>query len=286
MILRQRNALKRIALIMSISLAVLSLAGCGTKSSTMDATNNPSMNGLNSPEASKESSPSSINNDLEQTGLYPPAGTGITKFLELKGKAYEQMKPLNDKIANGEDAMASLALLPLMSSDLSILPLAMIITLPSKGDNVWEGEFRVMTDGKGRAELKGEICTFDMELAASDGSQEKMIITGEYDTKKDSLKASFTTGDKETVLFEYAASGDGYVSQLFYTGDDGKPSLIRNAFDEKNLYAGMTSENAKPDNIYQQNIELGESFIQSDKIRVVMNNGKGYALIDGIKHEY
>jgi len=286
MLLQQRNAWKRIALIMSILIAVLSLAGCGGKSSTKGETNSPAVKpGVNSPEASKESRSSSSADDLEQSGLYPPAGTGIAKFLELKGKAYELMKPISDKIASGDDAMASLALLPLMSADLSILPLAMIIAFPSKGDNVWEGEFRVMTDGKGRAELKGEICTFDMELAASDGSQEKMIITGEYDTKKDSLKASFTTGGKETALFEYAASGNGYVSQLFFTGDDGKTSLIRNAFDEKNLYAGMIPEDAKPDSIYQMSFEVGESFVKSDKIMVVIENGKGYALIDGKKHQ-
>jgi hypothetical protein len=283
---QQRSICMRILLILSFMVVVVSLAGCSGNSSTKDVPIKSTVKDDRKTTGSMEPSPSSVSMDPKDSGL-PPVGVGFAKFMEVKGKAYELMDLMTDQITGSGDTMASLALLPLLTADLSILPLAMTIAFPSIGDNVWDGEFRVMTDGKGRAELKGEICTFSMELAASDDSQNIMIVTGEYDTKKDSLRATFTTGGKETVSFEYAASGKGYVSQLFYLQDDGiTTSLIKNAFDEKILYAGMTLEKAKPDSIYQKNVEIGEGFVQSEEIMVVLEKGKGHALIDGKKYKY
>ena len=137
----------------------------------------------------------------------------------------------------------------------------------------------------GRVELKGDICTFEMDIESQDGSGDNLVITGEYDIKKDSLQAVYETGGKETVVFEYAATGDGYASQFYFTESD-NPFLIKQAFDEKSLYAGMFSTSNKPESVYRQNIKLEEGFGTNDELMVVIESNKGYTIIQGERYDY
>lgn len=57
--------------------------------------------------------------------------------------------------------------------------------LHEKGINVWEGDLSMLFVGKGRAELKGEICTFSMEMNSTDKPGEKLSISGEQASTQD-----------------------------------------------------------------------------------------------------
>src|SRR6185437_8324449 len=84
--------------------------------------------------------------ELTDLGM-PPVSVSLTKFMDLKGVAYEMLDPMTDSIEESGNFMASMAILPLFMADLSILPLTMIGTLPSKSDNLWEGELFFLFNG-------------------------------------------------------------------------------------------------------------------------------------------
>lgn len=275
---------RRVVSMLFILLAAASVAGCGGGNSDPKNESAASRSAeANSPVGAKDHVPGAavVNNAPEKAAL-PPVGEGFTKYMEVKSKANDSMSRLVNSVQKGNDPTAGLGLLPMIAADLPILPLTALLALPSKGNGVWEGDLVALFKGTGRIEQKGDISTFKLEVVSKNDPKDKQVITGEYDAKNDSLKALFATNGKETAVFEYTASGKGYVSQL-YVEENGKGIVHKSAFDEKNLYAGMLAGNGKPSSIYKKDVEAGESFVKSDEAMVAIQNGKGYAVFGGKK---
>ncbi len=284
---------KGLIIILSL-IFVVSITGCGgskdnasngvDRSDLSDGVQPDVIDKVNESIDSEESnfSDSSVDYDeLVDAGL-SPLSIGLTKFMDVKSKSYEMLTPMMDKIGE-TNPFAGLAFLPLLGSDLTILPLTMLSALPSKGDHLWEGNLLFMFEGTGRVEVKGDIASFRMEINSQNDTG-KMLVSGEYDIKSDSMRAVFTMEDGSETIFEYSASGDGYVSQL-YT-EDGNDSIIKNAFDERRLLASVSEVNGKPGSIYQKNTSDWESFTVSENLMIYLEENNGYAIIDGEKYEY
>lgn len=168
---------------------------------------------------------------------------------------------------------------------MAILPLSMMSLLPKQSETLWEGEVLVLTDMNGKVEVNGNISTFELQVKSEDDPSQNMVITGEYDLKADSLTALFSVNDGSKMLFEYAAVGDGYISQ-WYSDTDGEHTIVRSAFDLERMYGGMITTNGIPESIYQQQITGWEEFVESDTLMVVIDHGEGYIILDGNKYEY
>jgi len=274
---------KLISLLLSAILVLSSLSGCSSRE-TAQKDSSTQAKEENKTETKKEQTEKHVSStdNLENSGISPIA-IGVTKYMEVKGKAYEMLTPMTDSISQ-KDPLASMSLLSLLVTDITLLPLTFVGTLLPIGQNVWEGPL-IMMDGKGKVEQKGDICIFEMEVESKENPGEILTITGEYDAKKDSLQAIYHTNGKETIIFEFIASGDGYVSQFYSTDNEGN-ALIKQAFNEKSLYAGMISDSGKPESIYKQAINIGEDFVKNDTLMVVLQDGQGYSIIEGKKFEY
>jgi hypothetical protein len=279
-----------------IVLLSLTLTGCGDSNAAQEAgsTTSPNTSATEQPvEANNsEQDHSTTTNEisisdeikqLEDSGI-APVGVGILKFLESKTKSNDILEPFTEQITIS-DPMAAMALMPISFADMTVLPLTILSTIPSAGNNVWEGELLSLFKGTGRVELKGSINTFTIEGTEESGTNGKMTITGEYDMATDSLRAEFVTDGNENHVFEFVASGDGYVSQL-YSSIAGEVHIIKNAFNSSSLYSSVIPANAKPESIYQKNIKVGEDFVKNETLMVSNTEGKGYGIFDGQKIMY
>ncbi|MBS4196396.1 hypothetical protein [Lederbergia citri] len=213
----------------------------------------------------------------------PPVADGMTKYLEVKRKAYEMLDTMMDTISV-QNPMVSITLMGLFSTDIPLAPLASLSNVPKSGQNVWEGPL-MNQDSKGHVELKGDICTFNLEMKSEEEEIQNMIISGEYDTKTESLQASFSVDGKETMVFEYVPSGSGYASQVFNKENE-ETTLIKQVFNENALYIGVFKDSSKQDSIYKQNVEFSEDFVKNDFLMIAIENGKGYTIIENEKYEY
>lgn len=286
-----------IYLLTVVLIFTLSACGGGKGESSSSGDNASSSTSQNSDTAAKETnsnaagtsgidSSTSDYKEMLDSGV-PPMSVSITKYLETKGKAFEKLDFVMENVSES-DPFAAFAFMPLLAVDLAILPVTMIGALPQAGNNVWEGNLMFLYNGTGRVETKGDISTFKMDIHSEDDASDNMKIEGEYDIKTDSFKTVFYPQDGGTLIFEYTASGDGYVSQMYSQEADGSSTLIRNAFDESKLYSGLIEGNAAPGSIYQKPVKDNDwvDFVKSDSMMVVIENGKGYTIIEGTKYEY
>ncbi|MBS4201219.1 hypothetical protein KHA93_16395 [Bacillus sp. FJAT-49732] len=281
MLKRKRMLLKQFSLMLAILLMFFSISGCG-KSEEKGGTPPVSNQEGKSPEKVDDETPPSPKDDLVDLDT-PPVATGMTQYIEVKGKAYEMLEPMMESISQ-KNPMASITLMGLFSTDITLAPLAVLSEVPKTGKNVWEGPIMNQVS-TGHVEMKGDICTFNMEMNVPDESIQNMTISGEYDTKTESLQASFSVDGKEIKVFEYVPSGSGYVSQII-TKENEETYLIKQVFNENTLYIGMVTGSGKEESIYKQNIEFNKNFVKNDSMMVVIENGKGYTIIDNEKYEY
>lgn len=83
---------------------------------------------------------------------------------------------------------------------------------------------------------------------------------------------------------EYAAVGDGYISQ-WYTDQDGEHTIVRSAFDSERIYGGIITTNRMPESIYKQQIADWEGFVENDDLMIVLDQDESYLILDGHKYE-
>ncbi|WHY86926.1 hypothetical protein QNH39_03365 [Neobacillus novalis] len=271
-------------LMLTTLLMFFSISGCG-KSDVKEETEGTaplSKEEGKAPQKKDNETPASPKDELAESAI-PPIATRMTHYMEVKQKAYEMLDPMLETVSK-ENPMASISLMGLFSTDIPLMPLAMLSGVPKTGQNVWEGPV-MNQDSKGHVELKGDICMFDLEMKSEDETIQSMNISGEYDTKTESLKASFSVNGKETKVFEFVPSGDGYVSQLF-TMENGETTLIKQVFNENTLYMGVFKDSSKQESIYKQNVEFSENFVKNNFMMIVIENGKGYTIIENKKYEY
>lgn len=299
----RKSMLYKMLILTLVALMVFALTGCGGKESSSDngSTSASKSEGVSSSTVGSGSNATDDSDDdyddedfdsmdfggtdydeMLDSGA-PPVAVGITRYLDVKGTAYEMLTPAMDTVSQ-TNPMAALAYLPLVTVDLTILPLTMLAGIPPKGDNLWEGTIMFMYNGTGRVEVKGDISTFSMEIN-NDDTGEIMNIEGKYDIATDSFQANFTMEDGEEMFFEFTASDDGYVSQIYSEGVDGS-TVIKNAVNNTKLYAGLIESGSRPASIYQKKVTDWEGFVKNDTLMVVLDNGKGYTILDGEKYEH
>ncbi len=196
------------------------------------------------------------------------------KFVELKGAAYER---INDKLSNSEDmeiSMVSMAMLPVVMVDLSLLPLTVLTSDPS-GSAAALGML-----GMSGVDVKMNGQDYVITYSNEDGEQ--LTQTSQYDKATDSLKSTLSTSEGESIYFEYTRVGDGYASQTFMKNDDGSYLLIKSYFDETNIAAfGIESADSKPASIIGNAAGLNKDFVKNDEMYTIFENDQLLVVQDG-----
>lgn len=210
---------------------------------------------------------------LGGVGFASPAES-YAKFAELKGAAYER---ISEKLSASEDmeiSMVSMAMLPVVMIDLSLLPLTVLTSDPSGS----AAALGMMGMSGVDVKMNGQ----EYVITYSDGDGNQLTQTSEYDKATDSLKSTLSTSEGESIYFEYTRVGDGYASQTFMKNDDGSFLLIKSYFDETNIAAfGIQSADAKPASIIGNAVGLNKDFVKNDELYTIFENGQLLVVQDG-----
>jgi uncharacterized protein YceK len=131
---------------------------------------------------------------LGGVGFASPAES-YAKFAELKGAAYER---ISEKLSASEDmeiSMVSMAMLPVVMIDLSLLPLTVLTSDPSGS----AAALGMMGMSGVDVKMNGQ----EYVITYSDGDGNQLTQTSEYDKATDSLKSTLSTSEGESIYFEY-----------------------------------------------------------------------------------
>lgn len=196
------------------------------------------------------------------------------KFVEVKSAAYER---ISNKLSASEDmeiSMVSMAMLPVVMVDLSLLPLTVLSADPSSSATA------LGMLGMSGVDVKQNGKEYVVTYSDEDGNV--FTQTSQYDKASDSLQSSLSTPEGESIYFEYARVGDGYVSQTFMKNDDGSFLLIKSYFDTSNVAAfGIESADAKPASILGNAAGLNKEFVKNDEMYTIFENDQLLVVQDG-----
>ncbi len=198
------------------------------------------------------------------------------KYTELKSAAYDR---INNKLSASEDpevAMASMSLLPVVMSDLALLPLT-VLTADQQAAGVALSmlgmkDVKIAQNGK----------EYTITYANEDG--ETLTQTCVYDKATDSMQSTLSTssGSDETMYFEYTRAGKGYASQMFSKNDDGGYTLVLSFFDDSSVAAfGVKSVDAKPASIIGSGASLNKDFVKNDEMYAIFEGNALTIMQDG-----
>jgi len=188
-------------------------------------------------------------------------------YLDTKSKAVDR---ISDKIGEFDELAFSvgMALFPLLFVDMAFIPITMI------------GMDKAAANFLGfEVKQNGSVYTITYEE-----NGEKMTQTCDYDVKTDSMRCTITTGDKETIYFEYARVGSGYASQYTTREGDGY-SLNRVFCDDNSIGIGMQTVTSPPQSIFKDNkVKLG--FVENDASYFILEGDTLIIFKDGEKKVY
>lgn len=274
--------MKKVISIMLVLLLAVSTAGCSSigkqiaKSITEKAGEAGQQEDMKDDQAAQDEPAQQSGNDqpvLGGVGFASPSESYL-KFVELKSAAYER---ISDKLSSSEDmeiSMVSMAMLPVVMIDLSLLPLTVLTSDPS-GSAAALGMM-----GMSGVDVKQNGQEYVITYSDEDGNV--FTQTSEYEKATDSLQSSLSSPDGESVYFEYTRVGEGYASQTFMKNDDGSYMLIKSYFDESNIAAfGIESADSKPDSIIGKAAGLNKEFVINDELYTIFENGQLLVVQEG-----
>ena len=275
---------KYIAVLLVFMLLTMSFTGCsaiGKKiASSIKGAQSDSAGGEQAeaqPEAAQDESASAGANKpvLGGVGFDSPSDS-YAKYTELKSAAYDR---INNKLSASEDpeiAMASMSLLPVVMSDLALLPLT-VLTADQQAAGVALSmlgmkDVKISQNGK----------EYTITYANQDG--DTLTQTCVYDKATDSMQSTLTgsASDGETMYFEYTRAGNGYASQMFSKNDDGGYTLVLSFFDDSNIAAfGVKSVDTKPASIIGSGAGLNKDFVKNDEMYAIFEGDALTIMQDG-----
>ena len=274
--------MKKVISIMLVLLLAVSVVGCSSigkqiaKSITEKSGEAGQQEEMKNDQAAQDEPAQQSGNDqpvLGGVGFASPSESYL-KFVELKSAAYER---ISDKLSASEDmdiSMVSMAMLPVVMIDLSLLPLTVLTSDPSSS----AAALGMM--GMSGVDVKQNGQEYVISYSDEDGNV--FTQTSEYEKATDSLQSSLSSPDGESIYFEYTRVGDGYASQTFMKNDDGSFLLIKSYFDESNISAfGIESADAKPNSIIGKAAGLNKEFVINDELYTIFENGQLLVVQDG-----
>jgi len=188
------------------------------------------------------------------------------EYTKMKSTAYDS---INEIISEHTELALSvgLALFPIVSVDLTLIPLTMI------GSDGGELALAFLGMGNIKIDQNGDKYT----IKYTDSKEVEMIQTCEFDAAADSMRSiiSDAAGSLETMIFEYTKSGDGYVSQYcMYQEQSGEYMLIKMYFNaDGDVAIGIETVSSEPDSIYKKT-GLTSDFAKNDSFFVLLQAGK------------
>ena len=266
---------KYIAILLVFMLLTISFTGCsaiGKKiaNSIKDSQSGNSDNGGEQEEAQPEAAQ---DKPAQESGADKPVLGGVgfdnpsdsyAKYTELKSAAYDR---INDKLSASEDpeiAMASMSLLPVIMSDLTLLPLT-VLTADQQAAGI-----ALSMLGMKDVKIAQNSKEYTITYANEDG--DTFTQTCVYDKATDSMQSTLSgsKSDGETMYFEYTRAGKGYASQMFSKNDDGGYTLVLCFFDDSNIAAfGVKSVDSKPASIIGSGASLNKDFVKNDEMYAI-----------------
>ena len=208
-----------------------------------------------------------------------PAGSpsdAYSKYIEAKGAAYDR---LTAKIEQHDELAltAGMAMLPIVMVDLALLPLTIL--------GVEGGEAALEMFGMQGINIDkdGDIYT----ITYQDEEGNTTTQTCEFDAKTDSMRSVASDGSKDTLVFEYVNTGDGYASQYtVYSEENGEYSLITSYFNDTDFVGfGIQTVKGEPDSIFK-NTGLGADFIKNDESYFMLEGDEMTIFMDGETNTY
>ena len=261
--------MKKILCAVMILVLMFSFSACGSliRRGIADALDDAS----NSQSSSSEKSSSSSN------GKASSPSDSYGKYTEMKGIAYEK---LNGKIYDNSEVLMTvgMTLMPIAFIDLTLIPLTMI---GSEG-----GAAALAMLGMQNVDIKQNGNTYTVTYNTDEST---ITQTCEYDASSDSIRSVMSEDGNslESLVFEYARSGDGYVSQYAtYEEEKGGYSLIKMYFNaDGDMTLGVDSQSGLPDSIYKKS-GLGSDFAKNDSFYLMLDGDSLTVLSNGETKTY
>ncbi|MDD4643748.1 MAG: hypothetical protein PHW90_01820 [Bacilli bacterium] len=220
---------KYLSIFLSAVLIVTLVVGCGSKD---DNINNGNSNTTN------KDKKTSVNNLSES----------YTRFVEAKSGMTNKLTDIADE---SENFMLSMALLPLVMADMSVLP-ATICGL----DELSAETALAFLYNDVKYNNNGNDCT--VTFKTSEGEVSK--FSSKYDPKTDSATMTvYDENDAPILISEYAKVKNGYASQYYYYDDGGTSIHYKSVFIGDNIYSSAFEDVSKPTSIFKNN-KLDEDF--------------------------
>jgi len=198
------------------------------------------------------------------------------KYIDAKSKAFER---LTSKIEEHEDLAftAGLAILPITLVDLSLLPLTIV------GMEGGEAALEMMGMGDINVDRSGDVYT----ITYTDPEGNTITQTCEYDAKADSMRSVISDGGKDSLIFEYVYTGDGYASQYtVYSEDSGEYSHMKSYFNDTDFIGfGTQTVSGAPDSIFKKS-GLTSDFVKSDESYFILEGDVMTIFMDGETKTY
>jgi len=219
--------------IITLTLAVLMLVavftGCGQAPA-----NNMQESASNDPAPADPQEPAA--DDATTSSGYPVADS-YTAYLDAKEVV---MSKLADSLGSSADSLsASFTLLGAAAADLTMLPVSffgMGEETAAMGLSMFSAEDVKYTENGNN---------YSISYVDADGTA--IAFSGTYDPAADALVCSSTTDGKETFYSEYRKTSFGYVSQYYFTNEDGTTSLFQFAINgEDGIFGVSASETSQP----------------------------------------
>jgi len=264
-------------------LLALALAACGghAPASSSSPAPTPSAQGSDSSGASDASGGTSgaAAATAPSSGSAPSTpAESYQKYIEMKGNAYDL---ISGKINDHQELAlsAGMALLPVVMTDLALIPLTIIGTQGGEAALSFLGMTGVQIAQNGNT----------YTITYSDSQGENMTQTCEYDAATDSLQSVISTsGESEDSLqFEYTRCGSGYASQYSTLNKDSNDyTLIQMYFDaDNNVAIGIQTVTSEPASIFKQT-GLTADFPRNDSSYFLLQGDQLAICTDGATTTY
>ena len=199
------------------------------------------------------------------------------KYTEMKSIAYSN---LSKKISEHNELAlsAGMAILPVAMIDLTLIPITLI------GTNGGEAALGFLGMGNVNIEQRGDLYTITYTTSNSNVTQ-----TCEYNAATNSLQSVLSETGKslDSLVFEYAGSGNGYVSQYVMYEEESKDyTLYKMYFNQDgDMTIGIETVSAKPASIFKKS-GLAADFAQNDSACFKLEGGKLTVFDDGKTKTY
>ena len=282
---------KLISIIAALALLLAFFAGCTVKKAdkpddngnqtapaTQSSNQDNNNEGDSTPEPTVDPGNTSDNGDSSAGYATGTPSESYAKYLDAKSVALEK---IYDKLDENSDEtwMLSLTLLPITMVDLSMIPLS-VFTSTDAAIVTGALEFFSYTD------IDFNVSGNTYSLTYEDGNGEKTSLVCEYFSDPSAASCTMKDGNgTEIMFFEFVESGNGYLSQYFYSDEStGGNTMLKSYIDNNVITYGVKEANARPATII--NSRQGADFVNDCDTVFIMEGDTLTVIEEGVETVY